>query len=184
MDASRKKTILIIIASCAAVLLLAALGWYIYFQSLFSVYQDDQYRFSIKYPKTWKLVAHPYKNVGVAFARPKDTALDTIFDNFNVTIQPLPNDITSLDAFSATIKRQLTGVFKTIKITKDKPFQWGLREGHILVYEELLPSHLKMINAWVLRGDQAYILTFLGDLNKYSQSALVVNEMIRSLELQ
>ena len=46
------------------------------------------------------------------------------------------------------------------------------------------PDHLKMVNAWVLSHDQAYILTFLGDMNKYAKDGSLVNEMIRSLQLQ
>jgi hypothetical protein len=41
-----------------------------------------------------------------------------------------------------------------------------------------------MVNAWVLRSNQAFILTFLGDMNKYAKDSLLVNEMIRSLQLQ
>ncbi len=185
MEISLKKKILIGIASTAGLFLLLALGWLLYFNAQFSVYQDDQYKFSIKYPKTWRVIIHPRANVAVVFLRPKDTALDTVQENFNVTVQPLPNDVFTLAAFSATIKRQMTGVFgKSINIVEDKPLQWGWREGHEMALEAPKPDHLKMVNAWVLRSNQAYILTFLGDMNKYAQDAFLVNEMIRSLQLQ
>jgi len=185
MDASLKKTILIIIASSAGLLLLTALGLFLYFNAQFSVYHDVQYKFSIKYPKTWKVIIHPRTDVAVVFLRPKDTALDTLQENFNVTIQPVPNDVFTLEAFSATIKRQMTGVFgKSINIVEDKPLHWGWREGHQMAIEAPKPDHLKMVNAWVLRSNQAYILTFLGDMNKYAKDGLLVNEMIRSLQLQ
>jgi len=185
MKVPYKKTILIIIASSAGLLLLAALGWLLYFSAQFSVYQDDQYKFSIKYPKTWKVIIHPQANVAVVFLRPKDTSLDTLQENFNVTIQPLPDNFSNLAAFSAGIKRQMTGVFgKSINIVEDKPLQWGWREGHQMAIEAPTPDHLKMVNAWVLRGSQACILTFLGDMNKYARDAFYVNEMIRSLQLQ
>ena len=101
-----------------------------YFYTQFSVYQDDQYKFSIKYPKTWKVVVHPKTDVAVIFLRPKDTALDTLQENFNVTIQPVPDDIVNLEAFSATVKKQMTAVFgKSINIVEDKPLHWGWREG-------------------------------------------------------
>jgi hypothetical protein len=180
-----KKTILIIIASIAGLLLLAALGWLLYFNAQFSVYQDSQYKFSIKYPKTWRVIIHPQANVAVVFLRPKDTAMDTVQENFNVTIQPMPNDILTLPAFSATIKKQMTGVFgKSIRIVEDKPLQWGWREGHEMAIEAPKPDHLRMVNAWVLSQNQSYIMTFLGDMNKYAKDGPFVNEMIRSLQLQ
>ena len=185
MESSTKKTILIVIAATAGFVLLLALGWYLYFMSQFTVYQDAQYKFSIKYPKTWRVVIQPYKGVAVAFIRPKDTSLDTLQENFNVTIQAVPNDISTLAAFSGTVKRQMTSVFgKSIFIVEDKPLQWGWREGHMIVIEAPKPDHMKMVNAWVLRSGEAYILTFLGDMNKYSEDGIVVNEMIRSLQLQ
>ncbi len=108
--------------------------------------------------------------MAVVFLRPKDTALDTLQENFNVTVQPVPSEILTYAAFSAAIKSQMTGMFgKSIKIVEDKPLQWGWRQGHKMVIEAPSPDHLKMVNAWVLRGDLAYIMTFLGDMNKYAQ---------------
>jgi hypothetical protein len=185
MNASFKKKILSGIALTAGLLLLAALGWLLYFNAQFSVYQDNQYKFSIKYPKTWKVIVHPRANVAVIFLRPKDTALDTVQENFNVTIQPLPNDIFTLAVFTARIKKQVIGVFgKHINIVEDKPLHWGWREGHEIALEAPKPDHLKMVNAWVLFHDQACILTFLGDMNKYAKDYLLVYEMIHSLQLQ
>ena len=185
MKSSQKKIILLIIAWSAAALLLVASGLFLYFIMQFSVYQDDQYKFSIKYPKNWKVLVHPRPNVAVIFMRPKDSALDIIQENFNVTVQPVPPSILTLDAFTGTIKRQMTGVFgKSINIVEDKPIHWGWREGHMIAINALNPDHLKMINAWVLRSDQSYILTFLGDMDKYDKDRLYVEEMIRSLHLQ
>jgi len=185
MEASLKKNILIGIASAAGLLLLTALGLYLYFILQFSVYKDDQYKFSIKYPSSWKVVIHPQANVAVLFLRPKDTALDPLQENFSVTVQAVPDDIYNLAAFSARIKVQMTAVFeKHINVVEDKPIHWGWREGNRWVIEAPQPDNLKMAYAWVLSGNQAYIMTFLGNINKYAGDALVVNEMIRSFQLQ
>ena len=185
MKPSFKKTILIVIASLAGFLLLAAAGWYLYFILQFSVYQDIQYKFSIKYPKTWQVIVHPKPDVAVVFMRPKDTALDAFQENFNVTVQASPAELSNLTAFSAMVKTQMTGVFgKRITILEDKPIKFEWRQGHKMVFEAPKPDRLKMVNAWVLRGGQAYILTFLGQIDKYPKDLLVVNEMIRSLKLQ
>jgi len=185
MNASFKKKILIGIASAAGLVLLAALGWLLYFNAQFGLYQDNRYKFSIKYPKAWKLIRHPKAHVAVIFLRPKDTAMDTVQENFNVTIQRVPVNLLSLPAFSAKIKEQMTAVFgKSIQIAEDKPIQWGWREGHKMIFKAPVPDHLIMVNAWVLRVDQAYILTFLGDMDKYAQDAPWVDEMIRSLHLR
>jgi len=164
---------------------LAALGLFLYFNAQFSVYQDDQYKFSIKYPKTWKVIVHPQENVAVIFMRPKDTQLDTLQENLNVTVQPVPGDIFTLAAFTGTVKRQMLGTFAgSIKLVEDKDYHWGWREGHLMAIEAQIPDHLRMVNAWTLHQNQSYILTFLGDMNKYAQDKLWVEEMIRSFQLQ
>ena len=123
--------------------------------------------------------------MAVIFIRPKDTPMDTMRENFNVTVQPVPVGFISLPAFSAKIKEQMTAVFgKSIQIVEEKPLQWGWRQGHEIVFKAPHPDHLVMVNAWLLRSDQAYILTYLGDMDKYAQDAPWVDEMIRSLHLQ
>jgi len=185
ISAALKKNILIGLAITAGLLLLAALGFLLYFNAQFSVYQDAQYKFSIKYPKTWRVLPHPQANVAVIFLRPKDTALDTLQENFNLTIQPVPEDIFTLAAFSARIKTQMIAVFgKSIIIVKEKSLHWGWREGHQMVFEAPKPDDLKMTNAWVLYHNQAYIMTFLGSIEKYPHDSLYIDEMIRSLRLQ
>ncbi len=206
MDLTLKRTILIIIAWTGGILLVLALGWLVYFNSLFWLYRDHQFHFTIRFPKAWKVIIRPHQKqaggkavelkgqtpqaanapvVCVVFIRPKDTALDTMRENFNVTVQPVPDAITSVDAFSAAIKRQMTGTFgDSIKVAVDKKIEWGWHEGHEMVFDAPSPDHLKLIHAWTIFHNQAFILTFLGDMNKYGGDRMLVNEMIRSFQLE
>jgi hypothetical protein len=184
MKISRKKLVLIIIASCVGLPLLAAFVYLVCFNLQFSVYHDDQYQFSIRYPTSWKVVVHPRANVAVMFLRPKETAFDMMQENFNVTVQPLPKDIYTLDDFSNRIKGQMISVFGTsTKFVLYKQVHWGWRKGYELAIEAPRPDNLIMINAWVMRDKESYILTFLGSIDRYPQDKLVVREMIRSLKL-
>jgi hypothetical protein len=185
MDPFLKIKILKILAWSFAALFVLACGWLVYFNLQFSVYNDAQYKFSIRYPKTWKMIVHPRENVAVIFTRPKDTVMDKLQESFNVTVQPLPPEDTDLPSFSEAIKRQMTGVFgKSIDIVEDRSMQWDWHQGHEIVIEAPSPDHLVMVNAWVLSHGQSYILTFFGDLNKYANDLFQVNEMIRSFKLQ
>ena len=179
-----KKIILIVLVSIAGLFLLAAVGWYFFSTTQFAVYQDDQYKFSIKYPKAWKVVPHYKPNTVVLFLRPKDTALDLIQENFNVTIQPMPDTLSTMDAFTARVKMQMLAVFgRNMRFVEDKPMAWGWRQGHLIVMYENPPNHLMIANAWVSRSNLVYIMTYLGDENKYPKNSILVNEMIRSFQL-
>jgi len=186
MKVSIKKIILIIIASVVGSFLLAVVGLVLYFKMQFSVYQDDQYKFSILYPNTWKVIVHPKKNVAVIFLRPKDTDLDVLQENFNVTVQPLPEGIVALDEFSDRIKAQMIGVFGArVRFVQYKQLLFGGKHrGYQMVIEAPEPDNLKMVNAWTVRDNQSYILTFLGNIDKYAQDSFVVGAMIRSFRLR
>jgi len=61
----------------------------------------------------------------------------------------------------------MLGVFgKSIQIVEDKPLQWGWREGHMIAIDSPVPDHLKLVNAWVMRSNEAYIMTYFGDMKK------------------
>ena len=185
MVAFPKKAILIVIASVAGFLLVAAIFWFLIFKGQFVEYRDAQYKFSIDCPGNWRVIIHPQAGVAVVFLRPKDTAMDSIQENFNITIQPAPREYLSISAFSAAVKRQMTGTFgKTIKVVEDKPVQWGWRVGHEMVFDSPTPDHIKLVSAWVMSGDMVYILTYVGDMNKYAKDGIVVDEMIHSFKLQ
>lgn len=179
------KLILTIIASSILLLFLSVTAWVVYFNSQFKVYQDDQYKFSIRYYNTWKVVVHPRQNVAVVFLRPKDSILDNLQENFNVTVQPLPKGVASLEELSARIKGQMISVFGTnTRFVEYKPYKWSWGMGYKMSIEAPKPDDIKLVNAWVLNGNQSYILTFLGNIKKYRHDYPVVNAMIRSLQLQ
>jgi len=186
MKVSIKKVILIITVSVAGFFLLAIAGLVLYFKLQFTEYQDDQYKFSILYPKTWKVIVHPKKDVAVIFLRPKDTELDVLQENFNVTVQPLPGGIVSLDEFSDRVKAQMIGVFGArVRFVEYKRLIFGGQDnGYQMVIEAPEPDNLKMVNAWTVRDNQSYILTFLGNIDKYAQDSFVVGTMISTFRLR
>jgi len=186
MKVSIKKIILITIVSVVSSFVLGTIGLLLYFKLQFSVYQDTQYKFSIMYPKTWKVIIHPKKYVAVIFLRPKDTELDVLQENFNVTVQPLPEGIVTLDEFSDRVKSQMIGVFGShVRFVQYKQLSFGGRyHGYQMALEAPEPDNLKMVNAWTLRDNQSYILTFLGNIDKYAQDSFVVGTMIHSFRLR
>jgi hypothetical protein len=186
MQAQTKRKILITLTALAGALLCAAAGWFMYYSAQFSDYFDPEYHFSIKYPKNWIVNKHPQENVAVVFLCPKETALDTIQQNFNVTVQPVPGHLASLNDFSDKIKQQMTAVFqKNIKIVEDKSIQFGMRQGHKMVIDAPNPDSMKLVCAWTIKGGStAYILTFLGDFRRFEKYKAIVDTMISSFELK
>ena len=187
MEQEQKKKTLIIIASCAGALLVCAFVWFLFFAGQFKTYYNPQYKFAIKYPGSWFQVKPPKggEAVAVIFVKPKDTALDKINENFNITVQAVPPHLASLQNYSDKIRQQMLAVFKkNIKIVEDKDIKLGGRLGHMINFEAATPDSIQLMTAWVMRKDQAYLLTFLGDMKKFKKNKLLIEEMLRSFELK
>ena len=153
-----------------------------YLRSQFVTYHDDLYKFSIQYFKTWTVVAHPKPTVAVEFIRPKETSLETIRENFNVTVQPLPQVIYSLEELSNTLKAQMISVFGN-RIIEYKRVHWGWRQGYWMSVAVVKPDHYRLVNVWLVANNKVYILTFLGSIINYRNDAVFVEKMVRSFHL-
>ena len=165
--------------------MLGATAWIVYNAIQFTDYQDPSYKFDLRYPTKWQVIKRPQAGVAVVFLSPKESAMDVFRENINVTVQPVPDDIASIKTFSYTITEQMKAVFQSnIKILEDKPFVFGGRAGHRMVFEAPKPDRLKALVVWTIRKGQAYILTFLTTIRKYPQSSTKVEEVLKSFQLR
>ena len=185
MHAQTKKNILIAVGIITVFTMLAAIAWIIYTASQFAEYQDPSYKFSVRYPVGWQVIKKPQPEVAVVFLSPKETALDIVQENINITVQSVPDEIASLKNFSKTIVQQMEGIFRTnIKIIENKSFNFGGRQGWCLVFEAPQPDHLKIVTAWTIRKGQAYILTFLTTIRQYPEYSFKIEEVLKSFQLK
>ncbi len=184
MKPETKKIILITLWCLAATVLAAgAVGLWIR-ASQFSLYQDSQYQFSMKYPKDWEKREHAY-GTAVVFVRPKQTALDIFQPNVNVTVQDIPDTVATLGSFSETITKQMKTVFKNnINIIEDKNFTFGQRRGHRLIFAAPQPDNLKTMVVWTIKAGRAVIFTFIAKADQYQALLSTVDQMVESFQLR
>src|SRR5204863_267673 len=110
-EAARKKKVLIVsIASIAGTLALGWLVWFLFFSSQFVTFRENTYHMSIKYPRGWT-VAPGYAGTVVAFASPKEDALDTFQENLNVAVKDLSQAPMTLDEYTKLAIKQMAAVF-------------------------------------------------------------------------
>lgn len=181
MDSQTKDLLVKGLLGLAFASLLGALGWFIFNQMQFAQYKDSSAKFAVKYPSAWKAIVKPQEGVAVVFQSPNETALDVFQENINISFQPVPDHLASLKTYSDTIRRQMTVVFKSnIKILEDKPIVFGQRAGHILIFETPKPESLKSVIAWTLKDGRAYIMTFMGRIDKYNKLKPLVDQSFQS----
>ena len=184
MQQETKRTLLITLWWSAAGVLAAGALWWWFFFSQFAFYHDNEYKFSVKYLKSWEKIEHS-QGTAVIFRRPKETALDIFEPNVNITVQEVPAKIATLSSFSETITKQMTVVFKkNIHILEDKNFTFAHRGGHRLILEAPKPDNLKLMFVWTIKGPFAYIFTFIAKTDQYKALSPNIDQMIESFEFQ
>ena len=184
MKPETKKFILMTLWGIMAVVLIAAIAWFVHYLLQFKTYQNSQYHFSVAYPKGW-LMQEGYAGTVVTFARPKQTALSVFEPNANITVQEVPATTATLASFSAIIIKQMTAVFeKNIEIIEDKDFTFGNRGGHRLIIEAAKPQQLKAVFVWVMKGSFAYIFTYMSRIDQYDAMLPTLNRMVQSFEFK
>ncbi len=184
MDEQLKSNIFKWAAICSGILAVAAVGWWFYQNSLLSDYTGRNPSFHIKYPSGWQAMTKPQAGVVAAFVSPKENALDVLQENINITVEPVPDTLSTVASFSQMVTKQMTAVFKTnIKIVEDRPIQFGNRPGHQLVFEAPAPNKLKVLVCWTIKVDKVFILTFLTTMDKYPEQVLLLDRIIKSFEI-
>ena len=184
MKAETKKLVLMILWGALAVILLAAITWFIYNLLQFKTYENKKHHFSMKYPSKW-LIKEGFVGTVVTFVRPKQTALSIFEPNVNITVEEVQAQIATLESFSAMITKQMTAVFKKkINIVEDKEFIFGNRRGHRLIVDAPEPQHLKAIFIWTVKGSFAYIFTYMSQLDQYAEIAPTLDQMVKSFEFK
>ena len=186
MEQETKKTILIVLWCVAAAVLVAGAVWLWMYFAPFSSYHSKQYRFSMIYPNQWKMMdGNPQAGLAIVFVRPKETALDVLQPNVNITLQDVPDKFATIESFSTLITKQMTNYFKTtIKVIQDKDYTFARRKGHCLVIAVPKPEDYRMIFVWTIKGSYAYIFTFMCKGNQYEKLLPTVKRMINSFEFK
>ena len=184
MEQNTKKIILIVIATLAGILLVAGAVWLWIYYVPYDTYENSQFKFQVKYPREWQK-AEGYAGSVVTFVRPKQTALDVVQPNFNISVQEVPAHIATLKSFSETITKQMIAIFdKNMQIVEDKDFTFGNRQGHRLIIDAPQPQNMKAIFVWTIKGSLAYIFTYMSKIDQYKELAPTVNQMVSSFEFK
>ena len=141
-------------------------------------YSDHNLKFSIKYPDTW--IKQPNQNIMV-FLSPKEGVMDMFQENVNVILQNLSRQPMTIEQYTEVTKKHVVDNFGTSAIVSLKNVTIAELSGMELIYNmNYQGKKLKVKQCWVIRNNNAYLLTYTAEpeqYNKYENSAV---EMIKS----
>lgn len=153
----------------------------------YRTYTNKNYGFSIKFPSYWKPV-HPKGGAIIVFVAPLQNDLDTVSENFNISIKDMPQAMT-IERVSDTIVNQVTGTFgQQIIISEKNPVMLAGRAGYRITFAGYdvrvsNPNPIQYTAVWTIVGSRVFILTFTGQQRDFPFYEKKVNTMINSFKL-
>lgn len=152
-------------------------------------YHDPDYGFSLKYPAYWAKIMRPEDGAGLVSFFPRPIAEDDKFiENISITMSEIPpgSDLTNIKNFSQNNIKVTLALFKeSVNVLEQKEIRVGGLPAYRFLFitnESIaLTGHkMKYLFIWVLRGNQAFTMTFFGDQPQFNDHVKDVNRMIRT----
>ncbi len=157
---------------------------YMSFAGGFDKYVDPLYGFSVSYPSDWQKVEHFQPGAAAVFISPKSKKTDKYRENFNITVQDIPPDVATVEAYTERATMQMMAVFPDITVESSEPITFGGRKGRRVLFSAEKTVKLKIVAAWTIKGAaKAYVLTFMTTFDEYKKYLPMVNYMIKSFRL-
>ena len=180
---SRQDVIVIGVAMGLGAIFFAVLIWFTIFSSPFSVFTEDRYHLSIKYPSNWT-VAKGYEGTIVSFVSPKEDALDGFQENLNITAQPLSPKTMTLDDYSKIAIKQMGAVFKTdLQVVQSKPITYAGFPAYLYVVKAATSQGLIIKFLWFIKDERSYTITCAAQNFQLSKYQAKFDEMIQSFSI-
>ncbi|WP_254173191.1 CHAT domain-containing protein [Planktothrix pseudagardhii] len=136
----------------------------------------------LKYPKSWQLKKDPVLGEVARFVVPVEGSSDGFQENVRITIEPLPSSMVSLEDYSQDIVQRISQFLTNDPISAIKTQVAGLEADQVVYYNKD-NLKLKTKQIWMVKNNQAYIITYTADIEQFEQFEQQVEKMMRSLKI-
>ncbi len=148
----------------------------------YSLYRNPGLGFQINFPAYWKAY-EPKSGAVVIFLSPKQSEIDQMQENVNISIKDLPETMTN-EHISELIINQVSKVFGEHIITSETyQITMGGQPGFRFTFYgtgDNVPVSVQYVTAWTMVGKRLYVFTFTGLKTDYPEYEKKVNKMIDS----
>ena len=179
-----KKIILAVIAGLAGLIVLSIIGSWIYFLATFKTYHNEEEGVEISYPKTWIVKEHPMQDVIVAFLTPKDNALDTFFENVNLSKYDMSKLPHSTEDYAKIMVDQLLMLFEDLQMTEKTPFLIAGQNGYRMVLRITGEEEKTIIVYAFTLGTMGYNILYVGSNEHLPKHRPLLDMMALTLKVR
>ncbi|MEW5894827.1 MAG: PsbP-related protein [Candidatus Omnitrophota bacterium] len=154
-------------------------------------YHDEQFKFTVKYPAYWPIVVRPQNGMAlVQFSSPKSSEDDKVIENVNISIVDLALNPKMMDInyFSKITTQQMIGTFgEGLNVLETKSARWSGLPAFRFSYvtkekTSITGSRMKYLHVWTIKGQYAFILTYIGEAEEFDENMKRANIIIKSFK--
>lgn len=154
----------------------------------FAEYTSDDYKFEIKYPKSWsqQQIDDPITGEIVVFSSPKESDADLFLEKVHIAIEYLSSEPTSLDEYTETVIKRVNQTkdsnleaYENYKTTIDK-----LPARTVIYSRQENGLQLRQMESFTIRNNSVYIAIYTAERAKFSKFSNDAKQIIDSWEIQ
>ncbi len=148
------------------------------------LYENAQFGFQMSYPINW-ISMEPDENdqgIVVGFLAPgEDTDNPLVYLLVQIETLPTGQKIT-LEQYSQAVKENLKAAIPDFQILTESSISVSGLPGYAIGYKLVSDdATFRVLKAWTLRGENAYVFTYNAPNDRYDEFAGDVSKMINSL---
>ncbi|WP_071189917.1 serine/threonine-protein kinase [Trichormus sp. NMC-1] len=149
----------------------------------FNLYENSQYGIKVKYPKTWERqdLDNPILAEVVTFISPKQSDADKFQENVTISVDQFSGTLEDLQ--ESNIKEIINTLVGSKIIDKGKTTLANKPASQLIFTGKSGNDNLKNMQVVILKGEQAYTITYTAKIDDYDEFVETAEKMIKSVEI-
>ena len=154
----------------------------------FITYDNDNYRFEIKYPQAWtaKDLDDPITGEIVVFSSLPETGSDSFLERVSIAVEYLSSEPITLEEYTqAVFKRIRQAKGSDIEIYQDRKARVSDYPARRVIYSrEENGLQLRQMETFTIKDNQVYIAIYTAERAKFSKFLDMANKIINSWKIE
>ena len=153
----------------------------------FAEYINDDYQFSLQYPKTWskRQLDDPITGEIVVFASPEEADTDLYLEKVYIAVEYLSSEPTNLEKYSQTVLNRISQAEGNVELYEDFQTTIDNIPARTVVYSRQEGSlQLRQMEAFTIKNNQVYIAIYTAEKSKFAKFYPTVEKIIDSWQIQ
>jgi hypothetical protein len=145
----------------------------------------EQNGYSIQYPADWRLENTGQGNTVFFLFAPSQGAQDSFKENINLTMESLRGNNVSLEKFNELSLQKLKAEVVNFAVVESKKLENADGSFWRSVFTgDLNGYHFQFEQYYFLKNDNAYVLTFVSEVNEFKTYRTTAEDIMNSFSIQ